>query len=1158
LAVLRASRCGLLPALLSCWLLSVQGRTQEPMPKPLTDQQRERLKERDRLFSEVQKLAKAGKLEEANAVFEKKLAIEREVFGEVHAVVADSLAMLARGYEARQDFAAARKGLQEVVAIRVKLNGEKDWRVTDARLALADLGVREKLGPAQRARLVQATRLNYQGYQLWQQGKPAEALPLMQQALAIRKEVLGECHRDYAPILNNVAYQYRDMGQYLTALPLLEQARDLTRKLLGEEHPEYPIRLINLATLYKDMGNYPRALPLLEQARELTRKLRGEEHPDYATCLHNLAGTCKDMGDFSRALLLAEQARDLTRKLLGEQHPEYAYNLSSLALLYQALGDYPKALPLAEQARDLTRKLLGEKHPDYATSLQSLARLYQEMGDYPRALPLVEQVRDLTRKLQGEEHPDYATCLHNLALLYQDMGDYPRALPLSEQARELTRKLRGEEHPDYAISLNNLASLYKAMGDYPRALPLAEQARDLIRKLRGEKHPDYATSLNNLASLYKALGDSPRAITLYQQALELRQATGNVRHPDYATTLSNLACLFLALGDFPQAEQWAHQALVARQQHLSDTFAAQSQRQRLDLLSQSRSSLEVYLSVIAGASFPSARVYQQVLAWKGSLAARQAEDCLASDNPAFRDQLEQLRVVRAGLARLVANPPLPAAQPAWLKTFQDLEEQKEKLELKLAQLSQEFYRLRQRLQASPAQLARNLPQDAALVDFLEYNHGTPDPARKGHWRFQRRLLAFVLRRDGEPALMHLGPVEPIATAVQAWRLPITAIPPAPPDQKTAEQLARRLWQPLRQHLADARTVLIAPDGELCGLPFAALPGSKPDTFLLEEVAIGYLTSGRHLLETADPRMPSEGLLALGGLDFGKPDPTRLAEGLLSRFSPWSYLVGSQLELEQVERSWGQNFPKEREPQRLSGPDIDKVRLQRELAASKEGPRWRYLHLATHGFFTPPEPQPQRALPKRGDLFALEQNRLTYQRNPLLLSGLVLSQANRNPDTGLMTAEEVAALDLRGVELAVLSACETGLGRVADGQGVYGLQRAFQEAGAKSLLVSLWSVSDPATSLLMQEFYAQLWSAKPPSKLEALRRAQMKLLHHPELIEARKQELLLALKDRKQAEVALRGPGKVSVLLPQGGKVEAEPSRSHPAYWAPFVLSGDWR
>ncbi len=1240
---LGVARCGLLLTVLSCWLLAEQVRTQEPMPKPLTAAQRERLKERDRLFSEAQKLERAGKLTDMMAALEKKLAIEREVFGDVHAVVADSLAMLARGYEARQDFPTARKALQEVVLIHVKLQGEKAWRVTDARLALADLELRQKLEPAQRARLVQAQRFNEQGAQLWQQGKLAEALVLIQQSRAICKELLGERHPHYATSLNNLALLYQTMGDYPKALPLYEQARSLTgelrgenhpsyatslnnlallyhargdhakalplfeqaralrQKLLGENHPDYAASLNNLATLYQSMGDYPKALPLLEQTRDLFKQLHGENHPHFAASLANLAGLYKDMGNYAKALVLYERARVLRQKLLGENHPHYAASLNNLAMLYQDMGNHARALPLLEQTRDLFKQLHGENHPAYATSLNNLALLNQAIGDYPRALPLYLQALDLTRKLHGENHPANATSLANLATFYQALGDNAKALPLLEQALDLTRKLHGENHPDFGKSLNNLAMLYQAMGDSARALPLLKQALDLTRKLHGENHyryaaslnnlavlyhvqgdhaqalalqeqarnllqklkledhPDYARSLRNLALLYQRMGDYPRALPLYQQALDLRKTLGKLHHPDDATILTSLAALFLAQGNYQQAEDRAHQALAARQQHLADTFAVQSQRQRLDLLSHSRYSLEVYLSVIANDSFPAARVYQQVLAWKGVLAARQAEDRIAGDNPDFCDQLDQLRMVRAGLARLVANPPNSVAQAAWLKSFQDLEDQKEQLELKLAQLSQEFYRLRQRRQASAALVAQTLPPDAALIDFLEYFHHTPDPNRKGDWHFERRLLAFVLRRGGKPVLVQLGPVAPIATAVQGWRQPIMAIPPSPPDQKAAEQLVKLLWQPLRQHLGDARTVLIAPDGVLCGLPFAALPGSKPGSFLLEEVAIGYLTSGKHLLEAADPRLPAEGLLALGGLDFGKPDPARPAEGLLLRFPPWSYLAGTQLELEQVERSWNQSFPKGREPLRLTGPDIDKARLQRELAVHKENPRFRYLHLATHGFFTPPESQPRRPVSERGDLFALEQDRLTYLRNPLLLSGLVLSQANRNPDAGLMTAEEVAALDLRGVELAVLSACETGLGPVAGSQGVYGLQRVFQEAGAKSLVVSLWSVSDPATSLLMQEFYAQLWSDQPPSKLEALRRAQLKLLHHPELIEARKDELLLVLQKRKQAEdLALRGPGKISVLLPQGGKAEAEPSRSHPAYWAAFVLSGDWR
>ncbi len=1023
--------------------------------------------------------------------------------------------------------------MQQALAIRKELQGE---RHRDYALALFNLGAQHRA-----------------------MGDYSRALPLYQQALDLTRKLLGENHPDYATRLSNLADLYREMGDYRKALPLSEQALDQTRKLRGENHPDYATRLLSLATLYHLTGNFPRALPLFEQARDLTRKLRGENYPGYAATLSIMARNYHYMGDFAKALPLFEQARDLTRTQLGENHIAYALIIGNLASLYREMGDFSKALQLAEQERDLVRTRLGENHTSYAESLYGLAVLYKDMGDNRKALLLCQQACDLTRKRRGENHPRYAKMLSFLAMLYMEMGDYPRALPMYEQALDLTRKLQGENHPEYAKILNNLAGLYRTMGDYPKALLLCQQACDLTRKLQGENHHDYAIQLKTLGELFHELGDHARAATLYQQVLDIHKTMGNVRHSFNPVTLTNLAILFLVQGDYPQAEERAHQGLVERQRQLSNTFAAQSQRQRLDLLNKSRAALDVYLSSIANTSFPAARVYEQLLAWKGILAARQAEDRLAGDSPAFRDQLNQLRVVRAGLARLVANPPNPAAQPAWLKSFQDLEDQKERLELKLAQLSQEFFQLRQRRQARAALVVQALPPDAALIDFLEYTHGIPDPNRKGRLRLERRLLAFVLRPGGEPVLVQLGLAESIASAVRAWRRPITSIPPGPPDQKAAEQLVKLLWQPLRQHLGDARTVLIAPDGELCGLPFAALPGSQPGSFLLEEVAIGYLTSGKHLLEAADPRLPGEGLLALGGLDFGKADPGSPTEGMLPRFPPWSYLVGTQLELEQVEHAWNQSFPKGREPQRLSGPAIDKARLQRELAVHKENPRFRYLHLATHGFFTPPESQPKRAVPERGDLFALDQDRLTYLRNPLLLSGLVLSQANRNPDTGLMTAEEVAALDLRGVELAVLSACETGLGRVAGGQGVYGLQRAFQEAGAKSLVVSLWSVSDPATSVLMQEFYAQLWSSQPPSKLEALRQAQLKLLHHPELIEARKRELLLVLQKRKLAEeTALRGPGKVAVLLPQGGKAEAEPSRAHPAYWAAFVLSGDWR
>src|SRR5262249_8582143 len=239
---------------------------------------------------------------------------------------------------------------------------------------------------------------------------------------------------------------------------------------------------------------------------------------------------------------------------------------------------------------------------------------------------------------------------------------------------------------------------------------------------------------------------------------------------------------------------------------------------------------------------------------------------------------------------------------------------------------------------------------------------------------------------------------------------------------------------------------------------------------------------------------------------------------------------------------------------LSGERADKNALQTELAAGRDGRRWRYLHLATHAFFDPPPANWPRRLEANRLLFAGEVEHLTYDRNPLVLSGLVLSGANRFDDGGL-TAEEVKNLDLRGCELAVLSACQTAQGKQAGWQGVMGLQQAFHAAGARTLVASLWSVDDAATSVLMEQFYTNLWDRKLP-KLQALQQAQLPVLNNPALIEERRNELKTELAKREPgATVALRGSGKVQIVVSDGGK-PTEVRRSSPVYWAGFVLSGD--
>jgi CHAT domain-containing protein/Tfp pilus assembly protein PilF len=1112
---------------------------------------RARLKERARLVAQVRTALQEGRLADAIAGVRAATAVERAVFGDVHEEVAGSLDALAQLEEFRAGLEAARRAREEILAIRTRLYGKSHWRTADARRALRDVQLRARLGAKEKGQLARATALNAQVVRLYQQGRAAEALAPARQALALRKAVLGEDHPDCAASRNNLASLYQALGDYARARPLYERARDLYKLALGEGHPDYANSLNNLASVYKDAGDYARARPLLEQARDVYKAALGERDPRYAQSLNNLANLYQHLGEYARARRLYERARDLSRATLGEKHPDHANSLNNLAALYKEMGDLVRARPLFEQARAIYKAALGEKHPTYANSLNNLALLSHHLGDHGRARRLFEQALDIHKALLGERHPSYANSLNNLALLYQDLGDHGRARRLHEQALAITKELLGEKHPDFAQSLNNLASLYQDMGNYARARPLYEQARDLIKSALGPKHPHYAHSLNNLATLHDFQGKPARATSLCADALAILQG------------------------------------------HVDRTFGVLSARQRLELLGRLRTSLDYRLSLATRHPEAGQEAYPAVLFWKGLAASRQAEERLAQDRPALQERWQQLREARAGLARLSANPPPPAGLPDWRRRFAELERRKDDLEAKLADASAAYRRLHKRRALTGKRVGKSLPPRTALVDFLVFRHGRPSRTRKGRFDVEERVLAFVVRPDHDPVCVQLGSATVLERLVGGWRRPLTADSPGPPDPSAAQGLRRRLWQPLEKHLGGARTVLIAPDGFLCGLPFAALPGKKPGTYLLEEVSIGYVGSGRHLLEMADKQEKSgAGLLAVGDLAYGKAARRREVDAFAGRFLPWEVLPGTRSEVERAARLFRSAFRRARAPRLLTGAKGDKAALLSALQPGK-GARWRWLHLATHGYFEPPRsavPLPALAgwaasvgaapgglgpLQALSALLAAEdpeargqqgsfdlsgQTARTYERNPLLLCGLVLAGANESEDS-LLSAEEVSSLDLRGCELAVLSACETGLGKVAGGQGVLGLQRAFHAAGARALVSSLWSVSDAATSVLMEEFYKNLWQKKM-TKLEALRQAQLTVLKGPALVDARRGQLLAEMRKRdpKRKGGALRGPAKVARLLPEGGKAEPgqKSGRTSPAYWAAFVLSGDGR
>jgi CHAT domain-containing protein/Tfp pilus assembly protein PilF len=1045
--------------------------------------------------AEVIKLANAGKLDDAAALAVKELAVNRDVRGELHEDIVNSLGFLARLQEAREDRAAARKALEEVLAVRQRQPDQKDWRIADARRALADLDCRAALDPAQRRRLSEADQHMQAAIALRGQGKYAAGVGPCRRAMEIRGELLGENHPDYAQSLNTLAALYEATGDYAKAEPLCRQALEINKRALGENHPNYASSLNNLAELYRDMGDYGKAEPLFRQALESRKRARRENHPNYA------------------------------------------YSLNGLALLYQHMGDYGKAEPLFRQALESQKRARRESHPDYAASLNNLAVLYRDMGDYAKAEPLFRQALESQKRALGENHPNYASSLNNLAELYRDMGDYVKAEPLFRQALEIDKRALGENHPNYASSLNNLGLLYDDMGEYAKAGPLSRQALEITKRAVGENHPNYAYSLGNLASLYQHMGDYAKAEQLLGQGL---------------------TCL----------TRWTHGGL-----------AMLGERQRIRLVTAQGGALNGYLSVAPGAGIRVEEIYRHVLAWKGVVEARQDEDHLARDQPELKETLSQLEQARARLARLAFTAPPAGRRQAWLEQLDALRDRKENLESDVARKSGAFRQVQEGRRLGAAEVAASLPAGNVLVDLLDYNHVSPPEGGKGKFGFERRLVAFVLRRGQAPVLMPLGASRPINEAARAWRQALVAGTPAR-MQTAAVELSRRVWEPLKPHLEGATSILVAPDGPLAYFPLAALPGHRPGTYLVEDLAIGYVSSARRLVETlaapseGKPKSPEAqpaGLLAIGGIDY-KADPGGAAPsesvptpGVLlaeSQRAGFRSLAGTEPEVRRIGQLFEAAFP-EQHAVVLTGAAPTEAAVKQQL-----GRHWRHLHLATHGFFESPARVAAIRAGLKSDGFGLagvgsSEESASVALSPLLHSGVALVGAARKtqdagpgaqgslPDRedGILTAEEVQSFDLRGTEMVVLSACETGLGQGYYGQGVMGLQRAFQAAGARAVVASLWRVDDAATTVLMEQFYTNLWSKKMP-KLEALRQAQLTVLNNPGLVTARQAELA------KQREIDDK-----AVKLPNGGQNPAPiagKTRSDPAFWAAFVLSGDVR
>ncbi len=918
--------------------------------------------------------------------------------------------------------------------------------------------------------------------------------------------------------LNNIATLYQDQGNYVAALPLQEQALSIRKTALGENHPDVAMSLNNLAMLYQDQGNYTAALPLFEQALSIRKTALGENHPDVATSLNSLAMLSQRQGNYTAALPLFEQALSIRKTALGENHPDVATSLNNLAMLYQAQGNYVAALPLLEQALSILETALGENHPDVATSLGNIAMLYQDQGNYTAALPLFEQALSILETALGENHPDVAMSLNNIATLYQDQGNYTAALPLHEQALSIRKTALGENHPDVAMSLNNLAMLSQRQGNYTAALPLHEQALSINKTALGENHPDVAVSLNNIATLYQAQGNYTAALPLFEQALSINKTALGENHPNVATGLENLAILHWAQSDIDQAVKFLVVGREIEENNLGIMLLSASEARRHLYIQTLKESTNTIISFniqnaqdnLAATDLALSTVLQR----KGRVldsTANSLQRLRQQLAPDQRSQLDELSTTRSAISNLQASGLGDRTPEQYQTELNRLEAKAEAIEEQLARLSAEF-----RAETTPVSIAAvkaQIPADAALIEFIRYKQYNPKDSSNS-WGADY-YAAYVLTQQGEAKAIDLGLANDIDSLVSEFQNALST--QSASTTTIARQLDQKLMAPLRPYLSDKTHLLLSPDSQLNLIPFDALVDEN-DRYLIETYQTSYLSSGRNLLQLQANAPSQQPAVIIANPNYAGDETVAATNNKSSRSVDADSLSFAPL-------------PGTAQEANAIAPLLPNATLFTEDQATetnlKQVTSPSILHIATHGFFLPDvafilpsaNPDSRNAL---GASFSLIDTEAPIQitpsntENPLLRSGLALAGANvrsSGSEDGIFTALEASSLNLSGTKLVVLSACETGIGSISNGEGVYGLRRTFAIAGAESQMMSLWKVSDTGTSELMKLYYQNLVEKKQ-GRSEALRNAQLELLNTG--------------------------------------------TYQHPYYWSSFIFSGDWR
>jgi CHAT domain-containing protein len=991
--------------------------------------------------------------------------------------------------------------------------------------------------------LQEARKLKGEYNKLYAAGRLDETLSIAERVLQIRERVLKPDHPDLAQSLSNLAAIYVDKNDFSKAEPLLLRAKTIAEKALGAENPLFTAYIENLANLYTAMDDFTKAEPLYLRALDVREKSLGSQHPLVVSLLQNVAAFYTFRGDYSKAESYYQRALTIVEKLQGAEHPALGILINNLAVLYCKMAEagespdyyYDKAEPLFQRALAIKEKSVGPDNPDFAISLYTLAKLYSDRGDYAKAEPLYQRALAITEKSVGPEHPGVAMILTPLARLFVRRANYVKAEPLYLRALAIREKALDPGHQLIAESLSYLGALYAAKGDYDQAVKYLTRASAAVernfRNLRiGSERQKlaYLSIISKLSELALSLPGQAAGESSDPQAIELALTT-LLRSKGRVLDAMTDTITRLRLNAEPKDQELFAKLAEARAQLStlklgeSDSPGIDPNRARIEKLEDEVDSLEGQLST-RSIEFQKQNQSVTLAVIQAAIPANNALIEFAAFKP-LDPKTEESKSPRY-LAFVLSSQgqpkwvdlgdaaPIDRAVEAWRESLRDPNRTDVKLlartvDEKVMRPVRSLIGDTRRLLIAPDSKLNLIPFDALIDEGNQY-------------LIERYSISYLTSgRD----LLRLQSPQPSREG------PVVV---ANPDFGRFATIAMRT----DRGAGKARARL-----DLDRIFFQPLPGTEDEALAIKTLLPKASVLRREqATETALKHVKGPRILHIATHGFFldnndsapvEKDPLRLGSSessaaLASAESNYTVQLESTPEFEMAQekvkglRTRGLNAYIVKSEVKGKGTYF-RVRtgsFQTQTEAQKYGAGLQEKGVAGDFFVARYEP-PQRGLgeQKSSAKQPVSDLRLskfaTKVEDPLLRSGLALAGANQGKsgdDDGVLTAAEAAYLDLIGTKLVVLSACDTGVGEVTNGEGVQGLRRALVLAGSESQVMSLWPVSDEAAKDLMIPYYKALQQGEGRS--EGLRQVQLRMLH--------------GRKDQR-----------------------------HPFYWAAFIQSGEW-